>query len=151
MASRKTQHYNLSLWDETDPIQREDFNADHEAIDAAIADCTKLCFGTYIGTGLAGYANPNQLEFSFQPKILFVKSITATTVPTIMVAGTNFCHSFHGSGYSGGILTLTTGDNYISWYHNGRTFYYGGENTDAVSPSMQLNSNGEKYSYLALG
>ena len=32
----KTENYNLNQWEATDPIRREDFNADNAAIDAAI-------------------------------------------------------------------------------------------------------------------
>lgn len=35
-ASNTTPHFGLSQWEGSDPIRREDFNADHAAIDAAL-------------------------------------------------------------------------------------------------------------------
>ena len=38
MASNKTQHYQLSQWEASDKVERLDFNADNEKIDAALHD-----------------------------------------------------------------------------------------------------------------
>ncbi len=50
---RQTANYQLSQWDESDRILREDFNSDNEKIDAAIAGANPLqSLGTVVfGTG----------------------------------------------------------------------------------------------------
>ena len=52
---RKTEHYQLNLWDAEDAILREDFNADNEKIEAALAEIAaggvKVANGHYTGDG----------------------------------------------------------------------------------------------------
>ena len=71
---RKTEHYQLNQWDAEDAIQRTDFNADNEKIEAALADIVtngvKMAYGTYQGTG-EDYEGVT-LNVGFDPKLLIV-------------------------------------------------------------------------------
>ena len=71
---RKTEHYQLNLWDAEDAILRTDFNADNEKIEAALADIVsngvKMAYGTYEGTG-EDYEGVT-LNVGFNPKLLIV-------------------------------------------------------------------------------
>ena len=71
---RKTEHYQLNQWDAEDAILREDFNADNEKIEAALADIVsngvKMAYGTYEGTG-EDYEGVT-LNVGFNPKLLIV-------------------------------------------------------------------------------
>ena len=75
MASQQTPNYKLSRWAGTDRILMEDFNADNEKIEAALAahaarlagvgNC-KIEYGTYIGDGTYGQAHQQTLTFRRQ-------------------------------------------------------------------------------------
>ena len=90
-----TQNYQLSRWEKDDRIMMEDFNADNEAIDAAIAakadaeDVTalaesvnaalgsgghncRIAYGSYTGTGKFGSGNPNILTPGFTPVLVLI-------------------------------------------------------------------------------
>lgn len=78
---QKTEHYQLNLWDKSDRIQMEDFNADnakveqalteHAAILAGCGNC-KIVYGSYTGTGTYGENNKNKLTFEHKPILIFV-------------------------------------------------------------------------------
>lgn len=49
----KTANYQLNRWEKTDKVLMDDFNADNEKIDAAIAKCgnCRVRVSTYVGDG----------------------------------------------------------------------------------------------------
>ena len=112
-----TQNYQLSRWEKDDRIMMEDFNADNEKIDAALAakadaeDVTalgetvaavaaglgsggsncRIAWGSYTGRGTIGAANANRLDFGFQPVLVVIGSneeATKTTWPSIFLRNT---------------------------------------------------------------
>lgn len=75
---QKTSNYNLNQWESTDPVRREDFNADNAAIDAALGSLNaamgqmtvpKIAVGTYTGTGST---TAKTITVGFAPKMVFV-------------------------------------------------------------------------------
>ena len=64
----KTTNYQLNQWEKSDRIMMEDFNADNQKIDAALAaKCEAVC-GTYTGDGAA----ERIIHLGFQPKAVLV-------------------------------------------------------------------------------
>ena len=66
----KTTNYQLSQWAKSDRIMMEDFNADNQKIDAALAaKCEAVC-GSYIGDILN--VNPMHISLGFAPAAVLV-------------------------------------------------------------------------------
>ncbi len=76
-----TGNFQLSQWESTDRIQRQDFNADNAKIDAALAahaaaitrrgNCRLVTF-TYTGTGECGEGKATTITFPGQPDFFIV-------------------------------------------------------------------------------
>ena len=66
MSTNHTANYQLNLWESGDDFLRTDFNADHTAIDAAIAGKTEVVVGSYAGSGAA----TRTITLGFAPKAL---------------------------------------------------------------------------------
>ena len=136
----KTTNFNFNQWEPTDPIRREDFNADNAAIDAALGalntaveacgNC-KLVVGTYTGTGVYGSSNPISLTFKEEPLLLLINGGGYTAYMT----RSGRSYASNSSGDSIRAMTDTWGKT-VSWYNTG--------NAD-----LQMNRNGTTYTYLA--
>ena len=138
---KKTANYGLNLWEKTDRIQMEDFNADNAKIEAALSGIPKIAIGTYTGKGTSGSGNKNSLTFDFAPTIVII-SANSTAIGgagTILLAGQtqNAGASAQYNSYS---LEL-----HVSWNGNTVSWY---SDRDAV---RQLNLNNTTYHYFALG
>ena len=113
----KTQNYNLNQWDPTDPIRREDFNADNAVIDAALDGKANFAFGSYTGTGTYGASGPTKITFPFVPKLAIIVGATYGGYRTIYLNGctslmtrpTN-TNVFVDCSLSGCTLSLTNDD-----------------------------------------
>ena len=141
MSTNTTEHLGLSQWLPTDPVLREDFNRDNAALDAACAAIPLMAVGSYTGDGSSGSSAPTSLTFDFCPQLILISPDSRTTLRSgaIFVRGQT---KFNGLGFfststEGLQLSLTWGDNSVSWY--------GG------SPEEQFNGPGTAYSYFALG
>lgn len=69
----KTDNYNLNQWEATDPIRREDFNADNAVIDAALKEVAgrrPFVVGTYVGTGST--TTTQTVELGFRPSMVII-------------------------------------------------------------------------------
>lgn len=140
MASRKTQHYNLSLWDETDPIQREDFNADHVILDTALGQMTKIAAGSYTGTGTAGVNGANELDFADslgQTPAFVVVMDNSCIRQLLMVRGMTQKKSFNGSTNVDHTCKLEWTDTGVRWYNT------------ASNTGAQMNDSGSPYFFVA--
>ena len=89
MASNHTANFGLNQWAATDPVLREDFNADNASIEEALAEMAaelegkgNLYFecGSYVGTGEFTSANPNTLTFSKRPLFVLVACEDSTSI-----------------------------------------------------------------------
>lgn len=159
---QKTSNYQLNQWEPTDPIRREEFNADNAAIDAAIKavvdgqasisqsiaalttalgsggyNC-RIAWGSYTGNGKTGSSNPTKLTFDFCPVAVIVGNINGevgsggTYFPGVLMRP-----AAQSVGDSGKIIYLTWGSNYVKWY-----------DADGYA---SLNETSTTYAYVALG
>ena len=161
-----TQNYQLSRWEKDDRIMMEDFNADNEAIDAALAakadaeDVTalgetvtaltaglgsggqnaRIAWGSYTGNGKYGSGNPTSLTFDFVPVAVIIGCDSFSRYqawPTVAIRGAAGMHCDNATG-------MTT-QCYVTWTGSGLSWY----NSDCASD--QNNNSGSIYYYVALG
>lgn len=137
---RKTEHYQLNLWDAEDAILREDFNADNEKIEAALADIVanglKIATGSYVGTGR--YNNTyTSLTFPFAPKLLIVQNSTNADYRMIYPVGAESTLVYNRGDSTYPVRPVVTG-NTIKWLST-----YGSQ--------YQLNTENQTYYWVALG
>ena len=163
MATNQTEHYALNQWALTDSVIMEEFNADNQKLDAALAALSqkiddavaqvkatipRVQTGTYVGTGTCGADNPNTLTFDFTPKIVIISEenriqngsvIGRYITRLIAVHGSSICPADGSYAASATINSafLTWGENSLSWY---------GE-----SVNTQGNYEGFTYHYIAIG
>ena len=117
----------------------DDFNADNQKIDAALAGGAKIATGTYTGTGYYGAENPhNELTFPFAPKIVIIRSTAGAGYGATFLRSQTESVLDNCGSYSGYTNYLTWTDAGVSWYNLNRQDY-------------QLNNNGATYYYLAIG
>ena len=106
----------------------------------------KIAAGSYTGTGTYGESNPKTLKFNFLPKAIFimsdgtdnntVKNATLLIIPQINRGRLSGDHV--GGGYWGGAFeSIKVNGNSVLWWGNWA--------------EHQLNANGTKYAYIALG
>ena len=99
----------------------------------------KIATGSYVGTGAAGQATPNTLNFGFAPKLVIITSDEATPKTIIFIRpNPNAARtSTTGTGY---MNTTTWTDTGVSWYASG----------SQGSANTQFNQE-VPYYYLAIG
>ena len=162
-----TTNYKLPQWVKADQIKMDDFNGAFANIDAALkaegdarseADGTaaeritalaqtiangKLCrikYGSYVGNGKYGAANPVEINCDFYPVLVIV--LAADTVNSNRGVGVRGCTALYNP--IGRVNTLSWTDNTVSWYYP--------TSDSGYSPAgNQYNSNGVEYLYLVLG
>ena len=132
---KKTANYGLNLWEKTDRIQMEDFNADNAKIEAALAaagNC-KIVTGTYIGSGKYHSNTPNTLTFNGTPLALlivgagwFLCAIQGSTSAPVM-----------GDGNDTQSVVISWSENKVTWYNTSSSIY-------------QMNWEKQPYHYVAL-
>ena len=158
-----TQNYQLSRWEKDDRIMMEDFNADNEKIDAALAakadaedvtalgesvnaalgsgghNCRIIC-GSYTGTGTYGAASPTSLTTGFAPVLVIVQDTEHVGYdPAILIRGMTVGRNNSGKS----TLAVSWRDDGVSWYTT---------NTSANLPAaIQMNTAGQVYNYIAFG
>ena len=147
MSTNHTTNYNLNQWEATDKVLRTEFNEDNAKIDAALkshddelagleaaigakGNC-KLVYGSYVGTGTAGQANPNTLSFAGKPLVVLV-----FTRGDFMMMGRPCVNGFWACSDGFREADVTWNDTGLSWYHS-----YTNE---------QMNVSGTTYHYVAL-
>ena len=142
-----TEYYQLSLWEQDDRIQMEDFNADNQKIDAALAAKSRVACGVYTGDG----TTTRTIPLSFTPKAVLVMPTSGLLVSSSGSAGTYV---------RGGICTTDSPlYAYQSQHHqlvlscttNG--FIVKQETTDysGYHYTGQTNGNNTCYHYIAIG
>ena len=68
----KTTNYQLNQWAKSDRLMMDDFNADNQKIDAALAAVPRIAIGSYVGTGSA--AQDTNVNVGFAPRAVFLCS-----------------------------------------------------------------------------
>ena len=144
----KTTNYQLNQWTKSDRIMMDDFNADNQKIDAAlaalggaIAAAPKIAVGSYTGSGSCGASSPRTLTFAFQPKLVIVveNSWDYLKAGTALISGQSLSAGIGGGTTSGACLGLT-----VSWSGNSVTWY-------GPSAEKQLDVENCEYFYCAVG
>lgn len=97
-----------------------------------------IATGNYTGTGLTGVSNPNQLDFSFPPKMVIVISQKAT--PLIAIS------RWDNTGY---IWCSVASYCNVNWFGNSISWYVTGNSSSSVD--FQCNRSGQTYYYFAIG
>lgn len=158
---QQTNQYQLNLIESGDTFSAAPLNENAETVAAvlanheetlaehteAIAAGVKCTTGSYTGNGKYGSSNPNSLTFDFEPKLVVVMGDTRWAL---------FLHKSPRSlgrdndpvSYDRLIQTVTWSGNTLSWYASTM-------NSDSgpytVGEETQLNLDGVKYYYLAIG
>ena len=145
---QKTTNYNLNQWESTDPIRREDFNADNAAIDMALAamaagmSSCRVAYGSYDGTNEYGAESPVTLSFDFKPLLVVVsddKYGTDLSNPMVLCHGQSMGLSVCGYQDSfSSVMSVSWGENSVSWYN-------------ATNDLLQNNNASHTYHYVVLG
>ena len=144
----KTTNYQLNQWTKSDRIMMDDFNADNQKIDAAlaalggaIAAAPKIAVGSYTGSGSCGTSSPRTLTFAFQPKLVIIveNSWDYLKAGTALISGQSLSAGIGGGTSSGACLGLT-----VSWSGNSVTWY-------GPSAEKQLDVENCEYFYCAVG
>ena len=134
-----TTNYNLNQWEADDVVRREDVNADNAKIDTAVAtrgNC-QVVYGTYVGTGKYGEANPNILTFDHMPMLLAVHMRTTenSVFQLFAVKNTAFVND-RIIADSFRTIYIEWHDKYVKW--------------SSDNPAPQMNSQNIEYHYLVL-
>lgn len=123
-----------------------------QSVEEIIAQCTKISYGTYTGTGQYGSFNQTRIDVDFEPKLLFVRYLVNQSGGT----GVNYAYIMAFKDNGGSIisrdsndygrfvgLAVQWGNNYVTWYASSSTASY--------ALSYQCNQNGLTYGYVVLG
>lgn len=139
----QTKKYQLNLWDKTDRIQMEDFNADNAKIEAALSSVAEqaalvtqcgncqLYYGTYTGTGSGATV------LSFEKKPLFV-TIMGDNIWITAVQGAPVAIAKNAGEVYGGNNAATWSGNSVSLVNRSN------------SAESQCNEKGATYYVMAL-
>jgi len=137
---RKTEHYQLNLWDADDAIQRMDFNADNEKIEAALAEIaaggTKIVSGSYVGNGKYD-STYTSLTFPFPPKLLIIQDSQFPDYRMIYPVGAAATMTYN-YGETVRQVTVVVDGNTIKW-------------KSVSNANAQLNSSTRTYYWVAIG
>ena len=135
----KTENLKLNVWEKSDPIHAKDFNDNFQTLDSAVQVCSKIAYGSYVGTGYNGENHPNRLDFADSlgtcPKILFVVEERGN-LHLMAINGMEFSGSYISFGSTDYSCNFKWKDTGVEWY-----------NRD--SASSQMNSSGKKYFFAA--
>lgn len=114
-----TSNYELSKWAESDRIQMEDFNMDHDKIDAALAaaNAEKIVVGSYIGDGSNSVRT---IDLGFTPKLVFVSGYASASHTRVTIAFGPYAQQFYNSGCYpyGNIAIVENGFTITGYEHN---------------------------------
>ena len=130
-SSNKTQNLGLNVWAATDPVLRDDFNADNQRLDTALGSVINLpglyyASGTWVGDNQSvgpGQPKPNvSLAFNFEPLIVFIdyadispqanyRAGTILRNPATMAPAATAADT-----YATVHLVVTWGSTSVSWY-----------------------------------
>lgn len=109
----------------------------------------QVAYGSYDGTGQYGESNPNVLTFNFEPKLVFVSTVSGLSIYSPANVDSMFDKSFiwmigneninidYASG-SGVSVVFKQIENMLQWY-------------STQNAQSQLNENGVRYYYIAIG
>lgn len=124
------------------------------SVEQALADGVKIETGSYEGTGTYGKNNPCSITFDFEPKIVVVSLDAEGLHPTIFTRNRNSAATWPSGITMGGYVSVFWEGNTLSWYIGAIGWNSASESmnvAEAARPSYQLNLQGLKYGYIAIG
>ena len=138
----KTTNYQLNQWAKSDRLRMDDFNADNQKIDAALAAKSRVACGVYTGDGTTS----RTIDLDFTPKAVLVLSAK------YLLASTDNTTRYGGLALTGHPV-YTCDDTrlpVVSVTENG--FIVTKESITYFSKNYAANSNtnGDNYLYLAI-
>ena len=138
----KTTNYQLNQWTKSDRIRMDDFNADNQKIDAALAAKSRVACGVYTGDGTAS----RTIDLDFTPKavlVLSAKYLLASTDNTTRYGGLALTgHPVYACDDTRLPVVSVTENGFIV---TKESITYFSKNYAANS-----NTNGDNYLYLAI-
>jgi len=146
-SSFKTPKIKLNKWASSDPVLREDFNADNDIIEAALSERGRIATGTYVGTGTYGADNAITLTFDFKPMLVIVAHENGwKTTGNVVERG---CIMFRPLSVA---LKIAAGyTTHVTWDDNAVSWYATSASESAYRDSEHLNNDGDTYYYIAIG
>lgn len=138
----KTTNYQLNQWAKSDRLRMDDFNADNQKIDAALAAKSRVACGVYTGDGTAS----RTIDLDFTPKavlVLSAKYLLASTDNTTRYGGLALTgHPVYACDDTRLPVVSVTENGFIV---TKESITYFSKNYAANS-----NTNGDNYLYLAI-
>ena len=150
----KTTNYQLNQWAKSDRLMMDDFNADNQKIDAALAAKSRVACGVYTGDGTAS----RTIDLDFTPKAVLVSCDNAASYTT---ASNNI--TYHG-GTATQEQPLYACNKIRDTYHitadclpaievgeTGFTVHQSYTEINTVGYYASTNQSGYRYRYFAIG
>ena len=119
------------------------------ALTATVSTKAQVAVGSYTGKGTYGSSNKNTLTFDFEPKIVFIFIATgygsmANTAYTGGAAGDTNQVFYAGASQ---VWVYSSGTGSVKYTLSGKTLTWYCDKT----AYLQMNGNGTKYGYIAIG
>lgn len=114
----------------------DDLQGIHDSV-SSTEDAAKIAqvqYGSYVGTGTYGSANPCTLTFDFRPLLVILSKPSSPYAPPIFLRGMTSAPGIDPSYKP----NISWGNNWVSWYYT-------------TSAESQGNVSGQTYYYLAIG
>jgi len=149
-SSNKTQNLGLNFWAATDPVLRDDFNADNQRLDTALGTVMALpglyyATGSWVGDGKTVGPGMEKAElsltFDFEPLVIFIDLLDSpqSKYRTILFRPCTKAQCTPSSSADTAYINLTWTPTGVSWYGN-------------MSQSLyNYNANSTTYVYGAIG
>ena len=147
---QKTETYQFNLIEGSDAFSQEPINENTKAMEAILAGLPKIQTGSYTGTGSFGEDNPNTITFDFVPKVVIFDLECENyyaALPYIW-GGKKLSVLYSYETSTGGYSSLfnnnrvTVEGSTMSWY--AEKILSGGQ-------TVQLNTSGQTYRWVAMG
>ena len=177
MSTNHTEHYQLCLWEEDDPVQRTDFNEDNEKIERALKKkAEQSALDTLAGqvakkaeqsalealTGQVTALEQGRLRYKFDSYIgtgevgaAHPNRLEFDFKPLVVIVADTVNWEYGGIPWVNGkpyghLLLSFNGGSYVDlkWEDRAIQFYAGLNGSTAIH---QLNISGRTYKYFALG
>ena len=114
---------------------------------AAVAP--QIEYGSYVGTGLLGYDNPNSLTFNFAPHVVIFLGMYTSDIVQYQNVNMDMLNTVYSSGGPGWAISSSAVVSYAKKSDDGKTLFWYVEGTSAAA--SQFNMAGITYHYMAIG
>ena len=133
-STNKTANLHLNQWEASDPVIRQDFNADNAALDAAVSAKARIVTGTYTGDG----STSRTISLGGRPKAVLLMTREG------FMGTTSYGPYYYGGLALDGSSCQRDGLNILSVSDAGFTVYY------RSSTKINSNESNTTFHYLAV-